>query len=73
MTVKLLTQQHLLFLTLEGGYTGSSESTLVKMPHCWKSRVVAHMLNLVGKKIFTSFCSKHMELIKTHLGHALIG
>ena len=22
---------------------GSSESTLVKMPHCWKSHVAAHM------------------------------
>ena len=27
---------HLEFLSLLGGYTGSSESTLVKMPHCWK-------------------------------------
>ena len=30
-------------LTLTGGYTGLSESTLVKMPHCWKSHVAAHM------------------------------
>ena len=22
---------------------GSSDSTLVKMPHCWKSHVTAHM------------------------------
>ena len=43
MTVKLLTKQHLEFLRLKGGFTGSSESTLVKMPHCWKSHVVAHM------------------------------
>ena len=43
MTVKLLTEHHLEFLTLKGGYTGSSESTLVKMPHCWKSHVVAHI------------------------------
>ena len=33
MTVKLLTKQHLVFLGLKGGCTGSSESTLVKMPH----------------------------------------
>ena len=32
---------HLLFLI--GGCTGSSESTLVKMPHCWKSHVAAQM------------------------------
>ena len=25
------------FLNLKGGYTGLSESTIVKMPHCWKS------------------------------------
>ena len=42
MTVKLLTVHHLEFLSLKGGCTGSSESTLVKMPHCWKSRVAAH-------------------------------
>ena len=43
MTVKLLTEQHLKFLRLKGGCTGSSESTLVKMPHCWKSHVAAHI------------------------------
>ena len=36
MTVKLLTEQNLEFLSLEGGCTGSSESILVKMLHCWK-------------------------------------
>ena len=30
MTVKLLTDPHLRFLTLKGGRTGSCESTLVK-------------------------------------------
>ena len=43
MIVKLLTEHYLEFLSLKGGCTGSSESTLVKMPHCWKSHVVAHM------------------------------
>ena len=43
MTVKRLTEHHLEFRSLKGDYTGSSESTLVKMPHCWKSHVVAHM------------------------------
>ena len=46
MSVKLLTEHHLEFLSLKGGCTGSSESTLVKMPHCWKSLVAAH-INLV--------------------------
>ena len=43
MTPRLLTKQHLESLSLKGGCTGSSESTLVKMPHCWKSHVVAHI------------------------------
>ena len=43
MTVKLLTAHHLEFQSLKGGCSGLSESTLVKMPHCWKSRVTAHM------------------------------
>ena len=44
MIVKLLTEHHLEFLSLKGGCTGSSESTLVKMPHGWKSHVAAHMV-----------------------------
>ena len=34
MGVKLLTEHHLECLSLKGGCTGSSESTLVKIPHC---------------------------------------
>ena len=48
MSVKLLTEHHLVFLSLKGGRAGSSESTLVKMPHCWKSHVVAHIYLAVG-------------------------
>ena len=53
MGVKLLTEHHLEFLSLPGGCTGSSESTLVKIPHCWKSRVAAifafhHSSELLG-------------------------
>ena len=45
MTVKLLTEQHLEFLSLKAGDTGLSESSLVKMPHGWKSHVMAQFLN----------------------------
>ena len=45
MTVKLLTKHHLEFLSLKGGYAGSSESTHVKMPHCWKSHALAPMMS----------------------------
>ena len=43
MIVKLLREHHLEFLSFKGGCTDSSESTLVKMPHCWKSRVMAYI------------------------------
>ena len=41
MIVKLLTEHHLEFLSLIGDCTGSSESTHVIMPRCWKSHVMA--------------------------------
>ena len=43
MSVKLLAERHLEFLSLKGGCTGSSELTLVKTPHCWKSGEAAHI------------------------------
>ena len=43
MSVKLLTEQCLELLILKGGCTGSSEATRVKMPHCRKSYVTAHL------------------------------
>ena len=49
MTVKLLTEQRLEFLNLKGGCTGSPESTLVKIPHCWKQHVAAHISKAVLK------------------------
>ena len=42
MNVKLLTEHHSEFLSLNGGCAGLSVSILVKMPHCWKSHVTAH-------------------------------
>ena len=44
MSVKLLTEHHLEFLCLKGGCTDSSESTLVKMPLCWKNYEAAQMV-----------------------------
>ena len=48
MTVELLTEHCLEFLSLTGGCTGLSESTLVKMSNCWKSRAVAHFIRNVS-------------------------
>ena len=44
MIVKLLTEHRLEFLSLKGAFRGSSESTLVKMTHCWKSHATAHLI-----------------------------
>ena len=56
MSVKLLTKHHLEFLSLKGGCTGSTESTLVKMPHCWKShvRLISSDADLVSSDTFLS-------------------
>ena len=43
-SVKLLTEHHLEFLSLKGCYTATSECTLVKMPHCWKSHLAADII-----------------------------
>ena len=52
MIVKLLTRHHLEFVSIKRGYTGSPESTLVKIPHCRKSQVAAHLI----MHLFRSVC-----------------
>ena len=52
MRIEVLAEHHLKFLSLKGGCTTSSESTHAKMPHCWKSRVVA---KLIAMSNFMSF------------------
>ena len=47
-SVKLLTEHHFELLSLKGGCTGSSESTLVKIPHCWKSHAAAYLFYISG-------------------------
>ena len=47
MIVKLLTERHLEFLSITGGCRGPSESTLVKMSNCWKSRALAQFIMAV--------------------------
>ena len=63
MSVKLLTEHHLEFLLLKGGCTGSSESTLVKIPHCWKSHVTAHLISRVGHKYVIVTLNDHTHSI----------
>ena len=47
MIVKLLIEHHLEFLSIKGGCPGSSKSTHVKMPHCWKSHVLAQIIKVI--------------------------
>ena len=54
MSVKLLTEYHLEFLSLRGGSTGSPESIHVKMPHCWKFHVTKNTLTFEQLSHFTS-------------------
>ena len=69
MNFKLLTEQHLEFLSLTGGCTGSSESTLVKMPHCWKSHVMAQNMALTAILMVSAIPAK--ELAKGKVFHKL--
>ena len=56
MSVKLLAEHHLEVLSLKGGCTGSSESTLVKMPHSWKSVAEnIETLNITANQGFNVF------------------
>ena len=48
-----MTEHNLEFLSLKGGCTGSSESTLVKMPPCWKSRQGSIMILALFQPVMT--------------------
>ena len=61
MIVKLLTEHHLECLSLKGGCRGSSESTHVKMPHCWKSYTLAHIVCTGFIFHFFSFQGRHSK------------
>ena len=66
MSVKLLTENHLEFLSLIGGFTGSSESTIVKIPHCWKSHVAAQLcFNFSKKKYYFLLLSGGLPIWST--------
>ena len=65
MSVKLLTEHHLEFLSVKGDCRGSFESTLVKMPHCWKSHVTAHFcFNELKLKLNRYICANTSDVVK---------
>ena len=68
MSAKLLTEHNLEFLSLKGGCTGSSESTLIKMPHCWKSHVAVQMSWIAVKMVKYSY----LECLSVDRQHAAV-
>ena len=71
MTVKLLIEHHWEFLSLKGGSTGSFESTLVKMPYCWRSHVAAQFFHYLRDSLRTIMIQLHS--IGTYLGPEYVG
>ena len=72
LTVKLLTEHHLEFLSLKGGCKGWSESTLVKMPQCWKSHVTTQIiLRGWAHQIHCGFNDEVQTLIRVHYRYFL--
>ena len=70
MSVKLLTEHHLEFLSLKGGCKCPSESKLVKIPHFWKSSILfgltsdsrPHLVDLQQNTSPSSLCD-HMDIL----------
>ena len=66
MSVKLLTEHRLEFVSLKGGCTGSSESTLVKMPHCVAAQFMVYWLRAdVYDTLGGTFISQRKGKIQT--------
>ena len=61
MSVKLLTEHLLEVLSLKGGCTGSSESTLVKMSNRWTFHATAQFYYCLSERGEQTICN---ELIK---------
>ena len=56
MSDKLLAEHHLECISFKKGCTGSSDFSLVKIPHCLKSHVPAHIYNQPpGAEVYTFY------------------
>ena len=65
MSVKLLTEHRLEFVSLKGGCKGSSESTLVRMPHCVAAQFMIYWLRADAYDTLGTFTSKRNGKIHT--------
>ena len=82
MIVKLLTEHHLEFVNLKGGCRGSSESTHIKTPYCWKSHAMAQAhfsicflilqfrlrRDCTDRQFLHSLCCPHMQSMEKYKG-----
>ena len=68
MSVKLLTEHRLEFVSLKGGCTGLSESTLVKMPHCVAAQFMINWLraDAYGYAVYIHISKKRKKTDKYH-------
>ena len=65
MSVKLLTEHRLEFVSLKGGCTGSSESTLVKM-HCVAAQFMMYWLRADAYDMLGTFIPPIKGKIQTN-------
>ena len=64
MSVKLLTEHRLEFVSLKGDCTGSSESTLVKMSHCVAAQFKIYWLRADAYDTLGTFISQRKGKIQ---------
>ena len=64
MSVKLLNEHRLEFVSLKGGCTGSSESTFVRMPHCVAAQFI-YWLRADAYDTLGTFISQRKGKIQT--------
>ena len=67
MTVRLLSEHHLEFLSFTGDCTGSYESTLVKMPHCMKITCRGSLMSII-LVLFKAFKERFSSSFKVKKG-----
>ena len=65
MSVKLLNEHRLEFVSLKGGCTGSSESTLVRMPHCVAAQFMIYWLRADAYDTLGTFISQRKGKFQT--------
>ena len=66
MIVKLLTEQHLEFLSLKGGCRDSSKSTLVKMSNCWKSHNTGQLYEVSNIAALPNTYARSSKILRTN-------